>query len=85
VITMIDTSTIPAGLAAINKRAEKLVKYPATHLICSAHGWSVHLSDLKLALHDFPDAQSALDAIDDALAKIEDRDGALARTLGIAA
>jgi hypothetical protein len=80
---MTDLTTIPAAIAALEARAKKLDRWAMPNLVASSAGWSVHCAVLKAPLFGFGDPFEALDALDAALAKLEDRDGNLARTLGI--
>jgi len=70
---------------ALQTRARKIAPLSFVQVLCSCSGWSGYINDLRISIHNLPDSCAALAALDAALAKIEDRDGTLARTLGIAA
>jgi hypothetical protein len=76
-------SDIPATLKALEKRAQHIDKgafvtltaWPAGRWVAAAHS-------IKIDATASTDPFIALTGLDAALAKLEDRDGALSRTLG---
>lgn len=75
---------VPA-IAALQARADKIAPWSFVHILCGEGGWSASCSNLRINIRELADPFEALEAMDRAIAKIEDRDGTLARTLGIAA
>lgn len=80
---MSDNAKIPLILAALSERAKVQCSWASAQIVGSSSGWVGCCTDLKIWSDGHADPMSALAAIDRALAKREDRDGSLARTLGI--
>lgn len=79
---------IRARLGDLEDRARAITgKFEIVHLSASRYGWktSCSITDIQRKAPDeyFPSPAEALDAIERQISSVEDRDGNLARTLGI--
>jgi hypothetical protein len=82
---MTDIIQCQSRLREVERRANEIKPYSYAHLLCGSTGWGVMITNLKIHESEFSTPFAALDALESAMDKIEDRDGALARTLGLVA